>query len=55
MGFDPGKKDGLFPGNRLPAGCFAILDDSPKSKGLKHVWQIYPEHHIGTNPAALFC
>jgi hypothetical protein len=33
----------------------AVLDDSRKSKGLKHVWQIFPEHQSGTNPAALFC
>jgi len=33
MGFDPGKKDGLFPGYRLPARCFAILDDSPPDDG----------------------
>jgi hypothetical protein len=33
----------------------AVLDDSRKSKVLKHVWQIFPEHQSGTNPAALFC
>jgi hypothetical protein len=39
------------------AVCYqsAILDDSRKSSGLKHVRQIFPEHHAGTDPAAFFC